>query len=416
MNRQLEKYLRSRAITLPWSLVGTDRSDFKAATVIPALAESKSLPKTIDSLALNPAELLQQTLIIVVVNNRSSASEQLKADNRATLEWLQSEPHSQLTLAWVDAASSGLELPEKEGVGLARKIGFDLALTKLDWTQNPLLISLDADTLVEQNYLNAIFEHFDQSGCGGATVPFRHQAADEPLQQAAIRQYELYLRSYLFGLQQAGSPYAYHTIGSAFVCRAEAYLAAGGMNRRHAAEDFYFLQQLAKTSGVEIITGTLVCPSARFSERVPFGTGRAVQEQVSAGQRPFQFSSASSFQVLQQWLQLAADFIEAPVATVVEEAEAISSVLAEMLAELDFASIWSQLQNNFVDPEKRLAAFHCWFDGLRTRQLLTRLDAACTQSRDELLAELLRWGGYPGRDDGVSQLQQLERLQGAEDN
>lgn len=416
MNRQLEKYLRNRAITLPWCLVGTDRSDFKAAIVIPALAESESLPKTIESLTLNPTELLQQTLIIVVVNNRSSASEQLKADNRTTLEWLQSAPHSQLNLGWVDASSSGLELPEKEGVGLARKIGFDLALTKLDWTQNPLLISLDADTLVEQNYLNAIFEHFEQSGCGGATVPFRHQEADEPLQQAAIRQYELYLRSYLFGLQQAGSPYAYHTIGSAFVCRAEAYLAAGGMNRRHAAEDFYFLQQLAKTSGVEIITGTLVYPSARFSERVPFGTGRAVQEQVSAGQRPFQFSSAGSFQVLQQWLQLAADLIDAPAATVVAEAEKISSVLAEMLAELGFAAIWSQLQNNFGDPEKRLAAFHGWFDGLRTRQLLTRLDADCTQSRDELVTELLRWGGYPERNDGVSQLQQLERLQGAEDN
>lgn len=400
-------------MTAPWTLAGSDRSDFTAAIIIPALAEFESLPQTIAALALNRAELLQQTLIVIVVNNRASASGELKADNLATLQWLQANPYPRLDLAWVDAASGDFALPEKDGVGLARKIGFDLALSRLDWTRNPLLISLDADTAVDANYLAAIFAQFEQSGCGGATVPFRHREADDVRQETAIRQYELYLRSYLFGLQQAGSPYAYHTIGSAFSCRADAYIAAGGMNRRQAAEDFYFLQQLAKTSGVEMLSGTLVRPSARFSARVPFGTGRAVREQVAECRQSFQFSSANGFQILRQWLQCVADFIDDPAVSLLHQADALSPLLAEMLVELNFVSTWSQLQNNFADSRKRMAAFHGWFDALRTRQLLARLDSGRKRPSGELVAELLAWAGYPGIDGMEDQLRLLEFLQHA---
>jgi len=76
-------------------------------------------------------------------------------------------------------------------------------------------------------------------------------------------------------LQQAGSPYAYHTIGSAFACRAEAYIAAGGMNRRHAAEDFYFLQQLAKCMQDEnidvtalLVQGPIISTILKESDRL----------------------------------------------------------------------------------------------------------------------------------------------------
>ncbi len=414
MSRQLEKYLRTRAVRAPWQLAGTNRSNFKAAIIIPALAEAGSLPQTISSFALNRADLLQQTLFIVVVNNRTSASDELKTDNQVTLQWLRDSLRPQLNLAWVDAASPGLELPEKEGVGLARKIGFDLALTRLDWQKSPLLISLDADTLVAENYLAAIFQHFDESCCGGATVPFRHQAAADPPQEAAIRHYELYLRSYLFGLQLAGSPYAYHTIGSAIACRADAYLAAGGMNRRQAAEDFYFLQQLAKTSGVEMLTGTLVSPSPRFSSRVPFGTGKAVQGQLEEGRQMFRFSSAAAFALLRQWLQLVADHLDRPAEGLLAAAGKTSGPLQAFLQELNFNEVWARLQQNHTNPAARRQAFHCWFDGLRTRQLLVCLDVDEKRSGESLVAELLAWGNYPGRETAAEQLRLLECLQGVE--
>ena len=43
-----------------------------------------------------------------------------------------------------------------------------------------------------------------------------------------------------------GYPDSIYTIGSAFAVRAEAYMKQGGMNRRQAGEDFYFLYKLTK--------------------------------------------------------------------------------------------------------------------------------------------------------------------------
>ncbi|MCK4623110.1 MAG: hypothetical protein KAT62_12945 [Desulfuromonadales bacterium] len=411
-NKQRQKYLRTRAITAPWQLNGSARADFRAAVVIPALTESQSLPQTLASLATNPAEALKQTLIAIVTNNRVDVSADRLQDNQQTLAWLQAKPFPQLNLAWVDASSAGLELPAKEGVGLARKIGFDLSLSFLDWTKQPLLISLDADTLVDQNYLPVIFEHFRRSQKGGVVVPFRHQSALCSQQEAAIRHYELYLRSYVFGLQQAGSPYVYHSIGSTIACRAAAYVNAGGMNRRRAAEDFYFLQQLAKTSGVESLVGTIVRPSPRFSDRVPFGTGKAVRGQVEEGRQLFKFISVDSFKLLRAWFGLVEKAWNLSAENLLQRAAGISSVLYVFLLQLDFPTVWGRLQRNYATEQQRLAAFHLWFDGLRTRQLLTQVEADKDSSVDERVAELLEWGGFSVGSDCSEQLALLESLQG----
>ena len=410
--RLLEKYQQTRAAGSHWSPQGMMRSDFAAVVVIPALAEKAGLPETLQTLAENPRQDLEQTLVIVIVNNRKSAPAIVQSENRDTLEWLRSKPFPGLNLAWIDAASTGYELPEGEGVGLARKIGFDAGLCLLDWSGDPLLISLDADTLVDRAYLPAIFRHFAQSAYGGCAIPFRHQPLADPHGEDAIRDYELYLRSYLFGLQAAGSPYAYHTIGSAFACRAAAYLAAGGMNRRLAAEDFYFLQQLAKCSGVELLQGTCVQPSPRFSERVPFGTGQVVRSRIEEQTRNYRFVAVQGFRLLQSWLMLVAAGWDRPAADIGRQAAKLSPELAAFLDSLNFPRVWQRLQDNHRTREQRVAAFHCWFDALRTRQLLTRGDVPVEQTPERLVAELLSWGGHPGADDKEAQLHLLERLQG----
>lgn len=408
-NKQLEKYLCTRAVQGLWQIDGTERHDFKAALIIPALAESVSLPDTIASLAVNPHDLLQNTLVVIVVNNRCNASAEQKHDNHQTLKWLRSHPYPQLNLAWIDACSSGRELPSRGGVGLARKIGFDLVIEHLDWLRQSFLISLDADTRVDEDYLAAIFTHFHNTCCGGAAIPFKHQSGQTQQQEEAIRDYELYLRSYLFGLQISGSPYAYHAIGSAFACRAESYIVAGGMNRRSAAEDFYFLQQLSKVSGVEMLQGTVVRPSPRFSDRVPFGTGRAVQAYTENEKQLYQFVPASAFQLLKDWLELVSQNLSSSAETLVNNAQEISPSLDQFLNELDFPRVWKRLQINHGQDEQRLRAFHHWFDALRTRQLLTRAEPNRVVSKDALISDLLRWGGVP---DQQNPLQFLEREQG----
>lgn len=408
---QLNKYLSSRAVLTPWTLDGDKGRDVAAAIVIPALAESASLPATLKSVAVNDPQLLFRTLVIVVVNNRTDASDEVRRDNEDVLDWLASRPFPGLKLAWINAAATGLELPAGQGVGLARKIGFDAALQYLDWNIDPLLISLDADTLVDPHYLTAVFRHFAAATATGAVIPFRHQEGADLLQEEAIRAYELYLRSYQFGLQQAGSHYAYHSIGSAFACRAQGYIDAGGMNRRLAAEDFYFLQQLNKVGGISMLCGTVVCPAARSSARVPFGTGRIV-EQHQQGTRPgYQFVDRRSFSLLRQWLKEVEGNTAASAAVLLGRARQLSTVLAEFLEGRNFPVIWSRLQGNYRYEQQRISAFHHWFDALRTRQLLTRLSVV-TVDHMALVAELLEWGGYPGRLTRNEQLAVLESAQG----
>ncbi len=410
--KKREKYLRTRAAITPWHLEGCTGTNFSAAIVIPALAEFESLPRTLESLLLNPAELLAGMLVVVVVNNRVSASIAEKSENHKTLDWLSSNPCPGLNLAWVDATHSGLELPEKDGVGLARKIGFDLALSRLDWAIDPVLISLDADCLTDRNYLSAILTHFHTDSALGAYLPFRHQRAAMASHEQAIRRYELYLRSTLFGLQWAGSRYAFTGIGSALACRAAAYVAAGGMKRRLAGEDFYFLQQLVKTGKVSSLSGTLVRPSPRLSMRVPFGTGRTVQAGVCEGGDLYRFTSLASFHVLKDWLQLVAQHQDAGAAELLALARTRSPVLADFLLELNFTETWYKLQRN-CSPANFLWAWNNWFDGLRTRQLLARLEELQKEIDSvTLVAELLTAADFSTCCDLGDQLRLLESLQG----
>jgi hypothetical protein len=411
MQRPLKKYLDSRAVLTPWQLAGSNASAVVAALVIPALAEAENLPVTLQALTNNDPDLLKRTLVIVVVNQRPDASATQRRDNETTLAWLNSESCSPLQLAWIDAASTGLELPVGQGVGLARKIGFDAALLRLNWNNDPFLISLDADTLVDRHYLTALFRHFATAQQLGAVLPFRHQTGADSGAEQAIRAYELYLRSYQFGLKLARSPYAYHSIGSAFACRARGYIAAGGMNRRLAGEDFYFLQQLNKVGGIEPLQGTVVNPAPRCSVRVPFGTGRIVA-QHQQGQTPaYRFIDARAFALLQEWLRVPAALPDGAADELLERAQQISPELATFLAERDFATVWVGLQRNHPSHRHRLRAFHHWFDALRTRQFLTRLTPA-SGAPGALADELLCWGGYVGYHDEATQLKLLEGLQG----
>lgn len=408
--KELDAYLRQRAVQGPWQLSGAPGQGYRGAIVIPSLAEGISLQKTLASLAENPALDLSRFLVIVVVNQRDNAEDAQSACNQEDLAWLaQVANRSELQLAWVDAASPGQTLPQRHGgVGLARKIGLDLALTRLDWSRPPLLVWLDADTLVEPTYLPAIQQHFADSPAGAATLPFCHQPAENSHHQAAIDRYELFIRSYALGLATAGSPYAFTAVGSAMACRADTYLRCGGMNRRQAGEDFYFLQQAVKTDGVATLCGTCVYPSSRVSERTPFGTGRNITQQLSQAE-PLLFYPLEAFQILHSWLALIQQSPQVPAGQLLDHASQTSGILAEFLEECSFTATWACLQANHTAPQQRLRAFHGWFDGLKTLRLVHRLcdNGFERQPPERVLRHLFSWCDL---DSSGSMPDQLTRL------
>lgn len=366
-------YLAKRAVSAPWRINVRPGRPLAGAVVIPSLAESANLQLTLKSLSDNPPGLLEQFLILVVVNQRGDACEAEKNDNLATLallpEW--KKKYGLDNLCWIDAASPASELPAKQGVGLARKIGMDLALAQLDYkNSDPLLICLDADTLVQPDYLPALKDHFSVAVPGGASIPYCHRPAADPAGQGAIDRYELFLRTYVLGLELAGSPYAFHTVGSAMACRASAYVAAGGMNRRMAGEDFYFLQQVHKTTGVADLKGTIVHPSPRSSQRVPFGTGRAVGDMLTQGEKRLLFYQPVVFLILREWLLCVKDNPESDGSRLLELAGCISPVLEAFLGQSGFKGSWDGLRKHNQGTARLQEAFYGWFDAFRTMRLI----------------------------------------------
>jgi hypothetical protein len=413
----IQKYLAFRGSPGIWQILGTAKSAFDGAIVIPSLAESKLLFSTLHSLAQNPTEILSRFLVLVVVNHRQDASADDKRDNLQTLEKLAAGDPSlgQLPLGWVDAASPGRDFPPKfGGAGLARKIGLDLALTRLDYGQGPgILISLDADTLCRPDYLAAITRHFRNPRGWGAVIPFCHQPGDTPEGDRAIRRYELFLRTYVLGLERAGSPYAFHTLGSAMAFSAKAYVRSGGMKVRAAGEDFYFLEHLAKGGGISQVSGTVVYPSARSSHRVPFGTGRSMSRLLADEKGAVLFYQVKCFQVLEEWLSLVHRSLDCEADPIQERAEQISTHLADYLMTIKFKNYWTKLRKNFPSRPLLGKGFHVWFDGLKTLKLIHHLSAGPfpRQEPEQAVPGLLGWAALQPVDGLGRQLSLLRERQ-----
>ena len=407
----VQRYLDRSAFRGAWTLEGVERGGFAGAVVIPSLAEGDSLFATLQSLAANPRRLTACFLVVIVVNHAENASAADRLQNSIDLTRLAVLAEgSELCLSWVDAASPGAEVPTKQaGVGFARKLGMDLALPLLNWKEDSLLVCLDADTLVEANYLQSIVMHFRQSALGAATLPFRHQPGNDAAQQAAIDRYELFLRSYVYGLRLAESPYAFNTVGSAMACRASAYVRCGGMNCRKAGEDFYFLQKLAKTDGVALLSGTTVFPEPRVSSRVPFGTGRSMSRLLDGDARAVLFYPAKAFQVLADWLRTVNQQLSFDAETLLTYAEKMSPVLTDYLEQANWRTVWPRIQSTHRTGSRRRQAFHVWFDGFKTMRMIHLLcDAGFSRGEPEdVLPEYFFWDG---RDCPEVQAGMLEAL------
>ena len=178
-------------------------------------------------------------------------------------------------------------LPELNGgVGAARKCGMDAFIAALpaEAMEKSVIFSLDADTHIEADYFKKLLPEARKGGA--LSIGFSHRSTADELLQTAILRYEKYLDRYVDKLADAGSPYAFHTIGSAIAVRCDSYIRAGGMKIREAGEDFDFLQAVAKSSGVRRFPEVLVHPSPRVSRRVPFGTGPAVASLLAGRELP----------------------------------------------------------------------------------------------------------------------------------
>jgi len=220
--------------------------------------------------------------VIIVINAPADATSASKGNNLIAFNSIQSwKSKNNNCFFRLYAFSTEGHSISGWGVGLARKTGMDEAVRRFNSIGSPggVILNVDADCTVEKNYLQAVCDELflkkDHTAC---SVYFEHPLSGSEYNEEILRHitlYELHLRYYYQGLAYAGFPYVFHTVGSAMAVKALAYVKAGGMNRKQAGEDFYFIQKLVPT-GYFSLNSTTVYPSPRASDRVPFGTGASI--------------------------------------------------------------------------------------------------------------------------------------------
>jgi len=274
--------------------------DLGIIVVIPCYDELSLIP-TLESLFYCD-EPVCSVEIIIVINASEDTSESIKKQNSQTQveakEWLKNHVKEKLTYFFIEENN----LPKKHaGVGLARKIGMDEAVRRFEEINNPngVILCFDADARCDKNYLVEVEKHFKNNAITPAcSIHFEHPITGTEFAETiykGITQYELHLRIYKNGLAYAGLPYAYHTIGSSMAVRNSIYQKQNGMNKRKAGEDFYFLQKLVPLGNFTELKTTTVTPSPRVSDRVPFGTGKAMIDFITDNEQEIQSYHPNSY-------------------------------------------------------------------------------------------------------------------------
>jgi len=343
------------------------RPELKLCVVIPSLAERQTLRAVLDSLI--HSQRLNECEVIALVNQAEDAPETVNRDNQATIEMRVAYADSPLAIHFVDRFSPGRGLPKRHaGVGLARRLGLDLGLARLaqaGQAERSCLACLDADSPVAAGYLDAVLALFDRPQQPPAAIcAYAHPWPAEAALQLPMAAYELWLRYLVAGFTAANSIFAFPASGSCTVVSARAYAQVRGLEPRKAAEDFHFLRKLAKLNGLlplPQITGAKVYPAARVSDRVPFGTGRAMQRSLAEGQDWYlRVEPPEAFLEVGEFLRLAPEAFARP--------EAWRRLSPRMTAFLDREDAWEVLEKFrrlYPGDRQFVLAVQHWFDSLR---------------------------------------------------
>ena len=379
IGQYLQHYAEPIVIEFENTVLGQLKRTYQFVLVVPIFAEPSNCLETV-----LPADL-HQTLVIAVINSAVDSQPEAVAQSRTFLNQFNTscELISLVPLSKgsdcliVDCTSAGRQFPAKQGVGLARKIGGDIALACIhnEIVNCAWIHYTDADARLPLNYFDA---DPPPPTVAAAIYPFEHYPTNKN-----ILFYEISLRYYVIQLAKVNSPYAFQTIGSLLKINACHYAMVRGFPKRNAAEDFYMLNKLAKSGKILRLKEPVVWLSSRVSKRVPFGTG-ATMLQLEKEQVPFDLYHPLIFKHLGSWLEA--------IPTLWSDRERIqtrglsdwwpySPIVLEALSSLKLETVLPKAYRQSRDADHFLRYLWVWFDAFRTLKFIHTL-------RDSGLAKL----------------------------
>ncbi len=361
----LRAYLSNHAEPRAREYADPISSAYARALVVPMYDEPHN---ALQKVLVNHPQLLHEstaaadTLIVAVINAPDDADPDRLARTRSLLHDL--EKRNLKNLVCVDCVSRGRTLPSRQGVGLARKLGTDIAVNLFARGQlnGPWIYHTDADAVLPGDYFAAPLPDV------AAVVRGHQHFADDPNLARAAHLYEMHMAYYHTSLAELGSRYAFPTLGSTIIVQSIAYASVRGYPRRDAAEDFYLLNKLAKIGDVIFQPTPRVLLQARPSQRVPFGTGPTlirIARQLADDPSGNAFLSyhRDSFKLLAYALDFLRDCAENSSANARQE-------VITLLNELGFAKVRTNIDLKYTTAERRATAYRDWFDAKRTLRFI----------------------------------------------
>lgn len=361
INIYLERYAHPEQLTSSLT-----REDLGIIVTMPCFNE----PNLIGSLhSLHDCQLPTCAVeVIVVINHSEKADDIVKHHNQQTYDQ---------AIAWAKDNSQPTrkyhiflcELPHKHaGVGLARKIAMDEAVRRFEIVSKPegVIVCFDADSLCQENYFIEIERHFQEhTKSPGCSIHFEHPLSGDLRADIyqAITEYELFLRYYTHAQKYCNLPYAYETIGSSMAVRSSAYQKQGGMNRRKAGEDFYFLHKIIALGNFTELSTTKVIPSPRQSDRVPFGTGKAVNKWLE--EKSLSTYAPQTFIDLKVFIDQVDRLWNIETTELRNMISALPLSIQSFLVDNDIESALVSIQNNSASIVTFLQRFYQWFDAFK---------------------------------------------------
>ena len=370
MNFYLNKFgFQSPSISLQ------PNSELEICVVIPCFNETALIDSLTSLLKCDPIKTAVE--VIVVINSGVKHSNEIREQNRLTYDeavaWIEQNNRTNFQFHILLEES----LPKKHaGVGLARKIGMDEAVNRFDiLDRDGIIVCFDADSLCDENYMTEIEKHFNKfPKSPGCSIHYEHPVGGEEYEDAiykGIINYELHLRYYNQGLVYAGLPFAYHKVGSSMAVRSSAYQKQGGMNKRKAGEDFYFIHKIIALGGFTELKSTRVIPSPRISDRVPFGTGKAIGDWIESENLVFNTYGFESFQILKAFVDCVPAFMNESIEKLpINLNESQKQLLFGFLSTQKFEEALVEIIKNSKRESAFIKRFFRWFDAFKVLKFM----------------------------------------------
>jgi hypothetical protein len=330
--------------------------------------------------------------IIVVVNAPENASNESKEQNRRTVlkirEWCSNYNFPDFRVHVIDVDP----FPARHaGAGFARKAGMDEAVRRFNLlnNENGIIVSFDADSVCDPNYFTELEKCLLVNKFNGCTIYFEHPLegdAESEVIYEAVTLYELYLRFFVQALRLTGFPWAFHTIGSCFAVNVRVYAAQGGMNRRRAGEDFYFLHKLFPLGNFTELNTTRVVPSERASDRVPFGTGPAIKKYLKGDRALLRTYSLTTFLELSEVFDKVPDMYNKGEKELEEIIGQFPGCIGKFLYNHGFIGAIQEMNMHSAGLVTFRKRFFTWFNAFRVIKFLNYSRKFC--HGDQLLYEV----------------------------